>query len=230
MIDVNNILKGLTSSPAAKGFLGGIAGGAATSLLTSKKGRKGATKMLKYGGIAAVGAIAWKAYKQYANNNTQQQTQEQQQVNGSSASQQPFIAQHPSAWQGLQARNFQNLEGSQSNKLKAEFVLKSMVAAAMADGHVDAMEYQRILIKADDIGLSSEEKNLLLTEMANPMQIDQVIQQCDCPQLALEVYTASHFAVDENLASGRAYLDNLANGLQIPIELVRSVEQQSISI
>lgn len=141
-----------------------------------------------------------------------------------------FAPQQTASWQGLQASNFRNLEGSHESKSTAEFVIKSMVAAAMSDGHIDAMEYQRILSKANDIGLSQEEKNLLLAEMANPMQIDQVIQQCDCPQLALEVYTASHFAVDENLTSGRAYLDNLANGLQIPIELVRAVEEQSESI
>ncbi len=108
MIDVNNILKGLTSSPAAKGFLGGIAGGAATSALTSKKGRKGAVKLLKYGGVAAVGAIAWKAYKQYSNKSPQEQ--QQFESNGSAAiQQQPQIQQDPN-WQGLQASNFRNLE------------------------------------------------------------------------------------------------------------------------
>lgn len=229
MIDVNNILKGLTSSPAAKGFLGGIAGGAATSALTSKKGRKGAVKLLKYGGVAAVGAIAWKAYKQYATK-SQQEQQPQFQSNGSAAiQQQPQIQQDPN-WQGLQASNFRNLEVAENAQEQAQFVIKSMVAAAMADGHVDATEYQKILGKADEIGLSLEEKNMLLAEMSAPMKLEQVIEQCHCPQLALEVYTASHFAVDENLQSGRAYLDNLANGLQIPIQLVRAVEEQSENI
>ncbi len=225
MIDVNNILKGLTSSPAAKGFLGGIAGGAATSALTSKKGRKGAVKSVKYGGVAAVGAIAWKAYKQYSNKSPQDQ--QQFESNGSAAiQQQPQIQQDPN-WQGLQASNFRNLEVAENAQEQAQFIIKSMVAAAMADGHVDATEYQKILSKADEIGLSLEEKNMLLAEMAAPMKLEQVIGQCNCPQLALEVYTASHFAVDENLKSGRAYLDNLANGLQIPIQLVRAVEEQS---
>ncbi len=225
MIDVNNILKGLTSSPAAKGFLGGIAGGAATSALTSKKGRKGAVKLLKYGGVAAVGAIAWKAYKQYSNKSPQDQ--QQFESNGSAAiQQQPQIQQDPN-WQGLQASNFRNLEVAENAQEQAQFIIKSMVAAAMADGHVDATEYQKILSKADEIGLSLEEKNMLLAEMAAPMKLEQIIEQCTCPQLALEVYTASHFAVDENLKSGRAYLDNLANGLQIPIQLVRAVEEQS---
>ncbi len=228
MIDVNNMLKKLTSSPAAKGFLGGIAGGAATSALTSKKGRKGATKLLKYGGVAAVGAIAWKAYKQYSTN--KQFDQQQYQANGSAALQQQPQIQDDQNWQGLQASNFRNLEVANNAQEQAQFVIKSMVAAAMADGHVDATEYQKILGKADEIGLSLEEKNLLLSEMANPMTLEQVIANCDCPQLALEVYTASHFAVDENLQSGRNYLDSLANGLQIPIELVRAVEEQSENI
>lgn len=225
MIDVNNILKGLTSSPAAKGFLGGIAGGAATSALTSKKGRKGAVKLLKYGGVAAVGAIAWKAYKQYSNKSPQEQ--QQFESNGSAAiQQQPQIQQDPN-WQGLQASNFRNLEVAENAQEQAQFIIKSMVAAAMADGHVDATEYQKILSKADEIGLSLEEKNMLLAEMAAPMKLEQVIEQCNCPQLALEVYTASHFAVDENLQSGRAYLNLLARGLQIPAELVQAVKEQS---
>ncbi len=224
MIDVNNVLRNLTSSSAAKGFLGGVAGGATTNLLTSKKGRKGAAKLLKYGGVAAVGAIAWKAYKQYATN-----TQQTNQQSSSQSDLTKKLTQTPS-WQGLQASNFRNLEGGDQAEQQAQFVLKTMVAAAMADGHVDATEYQKILSKADQIGLSLEEKNMLLSEMSSPMKLEQVIEQCDCPQLALEVYTASHFAIDSELDNGRAYLNLLARGLQIPDELVHAVEEQSSKI
>jgi uncharacterized membrane protein YebE (DUF533 family) len=44
---------------------GGLAGGLASILLGSKGGRKLATSALTYGGVAAIGALAYKAYRDY---------------------------------------------------------------------------------------------------------------------------------------------------------------------
>ena len=57
MCDSNKMLGRALGSPAAGGFLGGLVGGGAVTMLTSKKGRKMAKSALKLGGIAAVGAL-----------------------------------------------------------------------------------------------------------------------------------------------------------------------------
>ena len=68
MVDFNKILSGLTQSGVTAGLAGGLAGGALTGALASKKGRKTAAKLLKLGGVAAVGGLAWNAYRNYQEN------------------------------------------------------------------------------------------------------------------------------------------------------------------
>ena len=209
MFDFNKILESLTSSPAAKGFLGGVAGSVVTNALTGKKTGK---KLLKYGGMAAVGALAWKAYKDYSEKQAQSNQPEQQQ------------------WNGLEEQNFHNLDGNNANQEQPLHILKCMVAAAMSDGHIDSNEYRNIIAKADDFGLTGEDKNMVFAEISNPMDIHQVIQSTNSPELAMEVYTASVFAIDENRAEGKQYLHNLATGLQLPPPLVDAVHRQMNSL
>ncbi|NVJ60716.1 MAG: tellurite resistance TerB family protein [Gammaproteobacteria bacterium] len=203
-MDVNKLLKGLTSSSTAKGLLGGLAGGAVSGALMSKKGRKNAKSLLKLGGIAAVGTLAWKAYQQY----------QAKQQNGAVS-------------EGFGEQQFHNLEtGVDPNQIQALFILKSMVAAAMSDGHIDAKEYQNILERADDAGLSAEDKNLVFAEIQQPMSIAQLSQRANSPELAMEVYTASLLVIDETQPQAKAYLTELAQALKLPAPLVEAVHQQ----
>ena len=61
-MDLNRMMDGLTKSGALGGLAGGLAGSAATAALFSKSGRKTAKSLLKVGGIAAAGGLAWKAF------------------------------------------------------------------------------------------------------------------------------------------------------------------------
>ena len=65
MVDLNKILTNFSQSGALTGLAGGLAGGVAGSALMSKKGRKTAAKLIKLGGVAAVGGLAWNAYRNY---------------------------------------------------------------------------------------------------------------------------------------------------------------------
>ena len=67
-MDLNKIVSSLASS----GVLGGLAGGAVSgALMSNKKARKTAGTLLKVGGIAALGGLAWKAYQGYQSSQTQ---------------------------------------------------------------------------------------------------------------------------------------------------------------
>ena len=214
-MDLNKILKSLSSNSSAKGFLGGLAGGAVSGTLTSKKGRKNAAKLVKIGGLAAVGTMAWKAYQQYSDNKQNPATP----APGSTPAQ-------GSNWSNLGSQAFHNLDDTNSDQSQSIFVLKCMVAAAMSDGHIDSGEYQNILNKADDLGLTGEDKNLVFSEISNPMSLDAVVRQSNTPELAMEVYTASLLAIDEDLPQGREYLQRLASGLQLPPPLIDAVHKQ----
>ena len=70
MVDLNKLVGSFLENGGAKGLAGGVAGGALVSALTSKSGRKAAKSVAQIGGLAAVGALAWNAYKEYQGNNT----------------------------------------------------------------------------------------------------------------------------------------------------------------
>ena len=59
---LDNLLKSPQAKTAMTGFLGGAAGGAVMSALTGKKSAK---KLLKAGGLVALGGVAWSAYQKY---------------------------------------------------------------------------------------------------------------------------------------------------------------------
>ncbi|TQV76758.1 tellurite resistance TerB family protein [Aliikangiella marina] len=224
MVDFKKILNGLSSSDVSKGFLGGLAGGAVSGALTSKKGRKGAKKLIKYGGLAAVGALAWNAYKQYNQNQSNPQSgiptdSVNNNQNGNQQSNQLAY------WTGLNEQQFENLDETKPQE-QSIYILKTMVAAAMSDGHLDPSEYQNIANKADSMGLSNEDRALVFNEISAPMSLNQVIAESNTPELAMEVYTASVLAIDEDQAQGREYLQKLAAGLQLPPPLVQAVHNQ----
>ena len=95
-----------------------------------------------------------------------------------------------------------------------------MVAAAMADGHIDAGEQARIFEQVDQQGLPPAEKAALFDELRNPLSLDALVAQVRDPESAIEVYAASVLAVDENLPAGQAYLARLASALGLPDDLV----------
>ena len=70
MVDLNNIVKGLSRSGALGGFAGGLAGSAVAGALSGKKGIKVARSALRVGALAAIGGLAYTAYQRYRQNNS----------------------------------------------------------------------------------------------------------------------------------------------------------------
>ena len=71
MVDLNNVVQGLSKSGAVSGFAGGLAGTALAGALSGKKGKKMAKSALKVGALAAVGGLAYTAYQRYRQNDQQ---------------------------------------------------------------------------------------------------------------------------------------------------------------
>lgn len=198
-MDANKLLKGITGS----GLLGGLAGGAVTgALLSNKSARKTATKALKVGGIAALGGLAFKAWQHYQ----------------SDASQPPVP--EPDA-------NFENLAAADAEGDAARLVVvRAMIAAALADGHLSAAEQTRVISQIAGSDLSTGERALLLNELNAPVPMAELISAAKTPALALEVYLASAMATDRSCVQGQQYLEQLAQGLQLEPTLVSALQQQ----
>ncbi|MEO1247254.1 MAG: tellurite resistance TerB family protein [Pseudomonadota bacterium] len=211
MVDFNKVLSGLTQSGVAAGLAGGVAGGALTSALTSKKGRKTATSLLKLGGVAAIGGLAWNAYRNYQDRQGQQATTQTQ-----------------AAWQNLPRQGFDvehvDARYAGGNSL---LIIRAMITAAMSDGHIDSAEHMRIFEHAEQLPLSNEDKAALFDELRQPRPVTEIVAGAHEPAIAVEVYAASLLAIDELTYEGQTYLKRLAGLLKLPPQLVDAVHAEA---
>ena len=232
-MDFSKIISGLTSSGIGSGLAGGVAGGALVSALGSKSGRKTAATLLKVGGIAAVGGLAWKAYQSYQQTNGQQTNGQQVNAQQGNAQQMPQTAS-PQSWQannasqaqpdwrGLEQQQFEAIV-DKSNESAGMLLLRSTISAAMADGQLSQTEQGQIFAKLEELSLTSEERGTLFAEMAKPWTTADFGNNVTDPVIAIEVYTAALMTIDDTCEAGRAHLRSLANALRLPVPLVTSL-------
>lgn len=192
----------------------GAAVGGALGLLLGNKSRKlGGLggKAVKYGSVAALGYAAWKIYEQHQRN--QQPASQPASTVTSNPWPAPAKAQPQLATPELE--------------LHSRLMLKAMIAAAKADGHVD--ERERGLIEAELQRQNAEpaERSWLEQELRRPLDPAEVASVVQAPEQAAEVYLASLLVADETSFMERAYLDELARQLKLPEALKRELEAQA---
>ncbi|MEE4251498.1 MAG: tellurite resistance TerB family protein [Alcanivoracaceae bacterium] len=179
-----------------------LGGGALGLMLGSKRGRKMGGKALKYGALAGVGVLAWKAYQNYQSNS---QAQEQ-----------------PAAGQG---QPLEQLQGPAQERRGLE-ILQAMIMAARADGHVDADERAMLTQAIERLGPDDELHAWIQQQFDAPLDARALAATADSPQAAREIYLVSAVMVDEQNPMERAWLDQLAGALNIEPALARNLEQQ----
>ncbi|GHB37516.1 protein YebE [Pseudovibrio japonicus] len=216
----------------AGGLAGGaVAGGLAGYLLGSKKGKKLGKKAVKYGGMALVGGLAYKAFQTWQSNQNNggsggtaaPQGSAETQTQSARATVMPVP--EPLALPDPTGTAFDPDTGNGDGKEFAMALITAMIQAAKADGNVDGVEMQRIFEKLDELGLGAEEKAFVLDEMRAPLDIDRVVAFATCPETAAEIYTASRLAIDPNTAAERAYLMMLAARLELDSGLVAELDK-----
>ena len=189
-------IKQQSNSGSLKSLGAGAVGGGLVSLpMGSKKSKKLGKSALKIGGVAALGALAYKVYNDY------------------------------------QAQNDPNKNSLQENfnsddDIHCELILKAMIAAAKADGHVDQQEMDRIEQTLKQAGADHKLQTLLQTELNKPLDPTEVARLANSPQQASEIYLASLIVTDEQNFMEKAYLQELAKQLQLSPEVTFQLEQQ----
>ena len=193
------------------GFARGAAAGGLLGLLLGGKGvRKMADGALGYGGAAALGALALKAYQNY------QQNKSPAPITLTPAQ----LAQiSPSALPDAQLA----ADGSPFQLV----LIRAMVGAAKADGHLDATEQQRLFAEVERFELDAEAKAHVFDLLAQNVDMNSITNAVTTPEQGAEVYLASRLAIDADVPAERLYLDALASRLKLPAELRAQLDAQA---
>lgn len=192
-------LKKQSSSGTLKSLGAGAVGGGLVSLLMgSKKTKKMGAKVGKNAlKVGGAAALGALAYKVYNDWQSKQSSP--------ATSNEPF---------------------DQSQPIHNQLIIKAMIAAAKADGHVDNDEMQQIEAAIEQSGADSELRDLIHQELNKPLDPTQIARLASTPQQAAEVYLASLLVVDEQNFMEKAYLQELAKQLQLAPEVIQQLELQ----
>lgn len=205
--DLMNQGKDFLSSQGGGLALGGLAG----LMLGTKTGRKIGGKAVKYGSLALVAGLAYKAYQGY-------------QANKQGEARPQYPQDEPIPLDAPRGTAFDPANASGGENAFAVTLLTAMISAAKADGHIDAEEQDRIFAKIDEAGLDSEAKAFLMDELRAPLDLDKVVAGATCPETAAEIYAASRLAIDPDHRAEQAYLNMLAARLDLDPALVDEIE------
>lgn len=204
------------------GLVGGLAAGGLLGLIAgNKKVRKTAGKMAigaaGVGGTIALSALAYKAYQGWqakGKAEPQQTTGHAQVQNGSAWPGASPVTETPS-----QEFDLEDRIGTDGKPFEFTLV-KAMIAAANADGHIDKTEMARIFDEVEKFGLEPEDKALVFDTLRNPPDIMDICRLADGIEHATQIYLVSRLAIDPDDPREQAYLRQLAKGLSLPNELV----------
>jgi uncharacterized membrane protein YebE (DUF533 family) len=195
--------------------VGTFAAGAATGsivglLLGSKKAKKIGGNLLAYGGAAVLGGLAYKAWQNYQNNKQPVATAPAQVLPPPADS--PFDATASVAADG---------------KPFALALVRAMIAAAKADGHIDATEQKNLFERIENLGLDAEAKAFVFDELSRPTDLNAIAALPRGQEQAAEVWLVSRLAIDPDDVREKAYLSALGAKLNLPPQLLEHLESQA---
>jgi len=178
---------------------GAAAAGVAALLLGTRAGRGLTGLALKLGSLGAIGGLAYKTFQD---------------------------------WQAKQGgptvdpgQPVTDLSGSQlDNRGKA--LLRAMLSAAKADGHIDQTEQTKIDAYLQKLNLDPEALHFVKDEITKPLNVKEVAAGADSPAAAVEIYLTSLLAMNPDNEVEQTYLNDLARELKLPPELVAELLDQ----
>jgi uncharacterized membrane protein YebE (DUF533 family) len=117
-------------------------------------------------------------------------------------------------------------EGPDAEDAEALLMIRAMIAAAKADGRVDAAERAAIAGQLDAAGLSAEERDFVLADFDRPLTPEALAKEARDPMLRARLYAAAFVACGEIAPEERAWLDSLAKALRLDKAAAAAIEQR----
>lgn len=188
------------------GLLGGATGGGNSSLLGTLissgalaglagavlggGGKAAATHAAKIGGLAVLANLAMKALASYRAGAKPGATNLTRLLN------QPHAPATPEF----------------DENTTATLMLRAMVAAAYADGEMDAAEKANIVGQLHALGLSEDQQAFIDGLLNNPVNVETLTSQISSPETQAQVYLAARQAINVDTQEEIDFLDELASG------------------
>ena len=169
---------------AAMGGLGGL-------VLGTKAGRAMAGSAIKLGALALIGGLAYQAIQNYQQ--------------GKPA----LTAPMPSFRNRLRTAPVSSLEAV--TNAAAALYIRAMIAAAAADGRIDAAEQAKIMGGLDQAGMGADGAPSSRPTI-RPRAAD-LAAGCKTPEQAVQVFTAARFAISFDEQGEADFLNELAGAL-----------------
>jgi uncharacterized membrane protein YebE (DUF533 family) len=182
-------------------------GGLGALVLGTGAGRSLAGGAIRLGGLALIGGLAYKAYQNYQQGK-------------------PILAGgKPAEPQALSAApDGSGFEPGAVSDEAAQRYIRTMIAAAAADGRIDAAEQQKILGGLRQAGIEQAAQRFLAAEISSPATPRELAEGVTSPEEALQVYTAARVAVDLDSSQEHQFLSSLAGELGIDRALAAQVD------
>ena len=190
-------------NPMATGLLAAV-------LLGTGTGRALTGSALRLGGLAAVAGLGYQAWNNYRNGRAPAESE---------------VA--PDAEHELLPPPLDSGFSPQASQIDDGFALaliRVMIGAAKADGHIDEQERARIHDKLMLSGIDADAVAFLEVELNKPIDIGEVVGAAKTEAEKVELYTAARLAIEPDSRAERGFLDLLAGRLDLDEGLVEHIE------
>ena len=177
---------------------GALAAGALGLLLGTGAGRRIGGSALKLGSLAALGGLAYKTYQNWQSGRGQ-------------------------ATDADSAQPIGELGGDAASQ-RALALIRAMIGAAKADGHVDDQERENIKQQVQRLGIDAAGLAVMEAELDKPLDPNEIAAGADSKEAAAEIYLVSLLVIDVSNPLERAYLKTLAEKLGLAEDLVAQLE------
>jgi uncharacterized membrane protein YebE (DUF533 family) len=189
---------GFTSDTAAAGIK--------TSLTGNQPAYQFSGKATSYGGAALLGGLAYKTFSNWQHTYGKQAVKLERAVNRLVTDTGGF------SHADIRSPEFQRR------------LIKSMIAAAQADGQIDAIESERICSAAANMDMSRDIEGTLFELSQQPITVEELVSGAETIDQKTAIYLASCLASNQDHPSEQAHLDRLAAALELPEGLTQQLQ------
>ncbi|MEO9971292.1 MAG: DUF533 domain-containing protein [Hyphomonadaceae bacterium] len=198
----DDVRERLETDPKARMAAAGAGGLLLAGLLGTRGGRSLVGGVAKTGAVAALGALAYHAW----------QTRE-----GAAGTE---------ADANAEAAGY--ITDDMASPQFSEALIRVMVAAAHADGHLDATEQAAIADALTGAGVSDEARAVLLAGGSEVDAIDAAVLAAQSPNHSAQIYAAASAVAGGGEASERDFLNRLAARLGLSEQYAASIDNAAL--